>query len=105
MATFRANDAGIRAMAATSEMGDAMRQLAERVAARARAIAPVDTGLYQASFEVSVVERDGKRVGRVSNAVQDPDSGAHYAPFLEFGTEHMDAQRVLGRSLDVLRGP
>ncbi len=105
MSRFRGNAAGIRALANTEAMGNAMLQLAERVAERAREISPVDTGRYKASHEVSVVERDGKRCGRVSNGAADPETGFVYAIALEHGTEHMEAQRILGRSLDVLRGP
>lgn len=96
-ATFRANQAGIAALARTPAMRDAMQTLADRVANQARAIAPVVTGEYKASIEASTVQRDGKICGRVT-------AGAPHSQFLEFGTEHMDAQRILGRSLDVLRG-
>lgn len=100
---FKANPAGIRALESTEAMGRAMLHHAERVADRAREIAPVDTGAYKASIKAEVVDRDGKKVGRVSADPVSPD-GEHYASYIEFGTSKMDAQRVLGRSLDVLRG-
>lgn len=95
-ATFRANQAGIASLARTPAMRDAMKALADRVANQARSIAPVDTGEYKASIDASTVERDGKAVGRVT-------AHADHSAFLEFGTRYMDAQRVLGRSLDILR--
>ncbi len=77
---------------------------AEQVANRARAIAPVLTGQYKESIEASVIERDGKATGRVTADPISPD-GYRYASAVEFGTSKMDGQRVLGRALDVLRGP
>ncbi len=103
-ARFNANQAGIAAIARTPAMRDAMLARAEQVADAARAIAPVDTGAYLASIQAAVVERDGKKVGRASVDPVSPE-GEHYAPYVEWGTEHMDAQRVMGRALDVLKGP
>ncbi len=100
--SFRGNAAGIAALARTPAMRAAMLDRAERVANAARAIAPVDTGAYLASIEASTVERDGKICGRVTADPESPE-GYHYAAILEFGGEHMDAQRVLGRALDTLR--
>lgn len=103
-ARFRGNAAGIAAINRTPEMGKAMGELAERVANRAREIAPVDTGAYKASIKSEVIERDGKKVGRASVDPVSPE-GEHYASYVEFGTRYMDAQRVMGRALDVLKGP
>ncbi len=96
MATFRGNAAGIAALTRTPAMRAAMLARAEQVAHAARAIAPVDTGEYKASIEALTVERDGKQCGRVR-------ATADHSAFLEFGTRHMDAQRILGRALDTLR--
>ncbi len=103
-ATFRANQAGIRAIAATEGMARAIRQPGELVAERARELAPVLTGQYKAGIHVDVIDRDGKKVARVSTDPVSPE-GYHYGASVEFGTENMEGQRVFGRALDVLRGP
>lgn len=104
MSTFRANPAGIAAICRTPAMRAAMLDRAEKVADRARQIAPVDTGRYRDSIEASTEEVGGKVVGVVSSAARN-DDGEIYSSFVEFGTSEMDGQRVLGRALDALRGP
>ncbi len=102
MATFTPNHAGIRAMAASPAMVEAMRRKAQQAEAYAIAIAPVDTGRYKASFHVTAGERGGKAYGRLSNDAT-PEDGFAYCQALEFGTSRMRAQRIIQRSIDALR--
>lgn len=78
-------------------MRSAMRARAAAVMATAQSIAPVDTGEYVSSFEVSdgITAYGGKGTrayGRVTNT-------APYALALEFGHGKAPRYRVLGRAL------
>lgn len=96
MVQYTPNRAGLRALLASPGVQRALRVKAERVKARAEAIAPVRTGHYKASFDVESGVRGGKAYGRVINR-------APYARFVEFGTRYMKKQRILGRALDAAR--
>ncbi len=108
MSTFTPNHAGIRAMAASPAMVEAMRRKAGRVAAYAEVIAPVDTGQYAhgtiqpGGFHVEAGVRNGKAYGRCINR-------APHARFVEWphrvhnSDRVIPGQHILGRSLDALR--
>ncbi len=106
-ARFRANQAGIEAMAATPAMERAMGVFAEKVRIVAETDPPIDTGQYgydvntppgeEGGFEVTTGVENGRAYGRVTN-------NTPHAAYLEFGTRDMDAQRPLGKALDTLRG-
>lgn len=61
---FRLIHSGMAQMLREHMMERAVKPAAERVAARARATAPVDTGAYQASIHVEVTQT-GRLVARV----------------------------------------
>lgn len=90
---------GVGEMLCLPGMVVAMRFRADLVAARARAIAPVESGDYASSFEVSSGIRPGKTrraFGRVTNT-------SDHARFVEFGTENQPAHRTLRRALEAVR--
>ncbi len=103
MSTYTPNHAGIRAMAASPAMVEAMRRKAEQMKAYAEVIAPVDTGRYKASFHVTAGVRGTTAYGRLSNNARDPRTGYPYCVALEFGNSRIHAQRILQRSIDALR--
>lgn len=83
------------------ERTPAMRRMlevkAERVAERARADAPVDTGDYRDGIKASAgFDARGNAVGRV-NAFDFKSN------WIEYGTIYMQAHAVLRRALDTLR--
>lgn len=66
-------------------------------------IAPVRSGRYKTGdvepggFHIRSGVRDGRAYARLYNDTP-------YARYLEFGTRYMRAQRILGRSVDAIRG-
>jgi hypothetical protein len=110
MSTYDPDHRGIGEMLASVAMQDHMRERAEKIADAARAIAPTGPGAelehYKDSFEVSsgVLYRfSGKRAfARVTNS-------SDHAAAIEFSNfrtrkKTIDAQHVLGRSIDAARG-
>lgn len=93
---FRPSYAGIGRMIRSPQMQAEMRRRAEKVARRAQAFAPVETGEYKSSFEVSSGARGGFRrdraYGRVTNT-------APHAVFVEFGSSTVHAHHTLRRAL------
>lgn len=83
------NDPGVVA-AVTAE--------AEKAAAAARAMAPVDSGDYAAGIEVSV-ERGGVRNDRKIGVVT---ATADHSAAIEFGNSKTRAQHVLARALETI---
>jgi hypothetical protein len=83
-------------MLRSPEMAAEMRRRAEKVAVRARALAPVDSGQYKNSFVVSSGRRGGMKrdraFGRVTNT-------APYAMHVETGTSRTPAHHTLRRSM------
>lgn len=77
--------------------------LADRVKDAAEPATPVDTGRMRASWRTAAGVQHGRAVGRVYNIARDPKTGAPYPAFVEYGTDRMRAQRVLGRALDAVR--
>lgn len=69
-----------------SESRAAVLKSAERVAAKARSYAPVDTGYLKSSIEASSV---------TSGKEADILVGAPYGAYVEYGTVHMAAQPFL----------
>lgn len=95
-AGYRADYSGIGDMLTAPFMVAEMRRRAEKVKARAEALAPVDDGEYKRSFDVSAGVREGRHrraYGRVTNT-------APHAFYVEFGTTDTPRFRVLGRALD-----
>lgn len=97
MATrVRLSYSGIGKMIRSPEMEREMRRRADKVAARARATAPVDSGEYKASFVVTSGRRGGSKkdraFGRVTNT-------APHAIHVETGTSRTPAHHTLRRAL------
>jgi len=100
MGRYRADYSGIGEMLRSPEMQKAMHLIAKKVEARAKAIAPVETGEYRNSFEVSSgvdVSADGERraYGRVTNT-------SDHAFQVEYGGKSTPKYRVLGKALDAV---
>jgi hypothetical protein len=95
-ARFRASYRGIGKMLRSPEMQAEMRRRADKVARRAEAFAPVDSGQYKSSFTVSSGARGGLRrdraYGRVTNT-------APHAVFVEFGSSTVHAHQTLRRAM------
>lgn len=100
--TFTPNPAGIAAMSRSEWMQERMRRRAEVGRRYAIAIAPRRTGNYAASFKVDSGVRNGRAYGLLYNDVRNWQTGYPYSLALEFGTRYMRAQRILGRTLDVM---
>ena len=105
MGDFNASYEGIGQMLKSPEMQAAMHALAEKVAARAEAIAPFDPHdpdgeHYKDAFEVSSGVRHGSKTERAYGRVTNTDKAA---VFVEFGTKNNPRHRTLGRALDALR--
>ena len=98
MARFRADHAGIERFLRSEELQRALEKFAERGKDYAEQIAPVRTGRYRDSFRVRTgVGQRGLAYARLENT-------APYAIYLEYGTRYMARQRILGRSIDAMRG-
>jgi hypothetical protein len=97
---FNPDFRGLGELLRSQEMQTAMRATASKIAEAARATAPVDSGEYRDSFEVSsgVRESPSRRAyGRVINETP-------YAASVEFGnSQGSPAQHVLGRSIDAAK--
>ena len=91
-ATYTPNPAGLRALAGSPGMVQALDRQAQRIATYARLTSPVRTGQYVRSWRVYSGTRNGVAWARVVNV-------APYAGYLEFGTRYMHRQRILGRAL------
>jgi hypothetical protein len=98
--TFKANRAGITALALGPKAQAVVLQRAEAAKAAAEAIAPRQSGHYADSFDVTpttVVIKGKPRAGaRLSNT-------ADYATVIEIGRRGQDGQHVLSRALDAIR--
>lgn len=98
---YRKSYAGVGEMLVMPGMVAAMAGRANKVAARARATAPVQTGEYADSFVVTSGIRPPGRgparaYGRVTNT-------SDHAIHVEFGNEHSRGHRTLGRALSAAR--
>lgn len=95
-ARFKASFKGIGALLNSPRMVAEMRRRAEKVAARAAATAPRDTGEYAAGFRVESGTHGGinndRAYGRVVNDVD-------HARFVEFGTSDTEAHHTLRNAL------
>lgn len=99
---FKANESGLSEMDAAPWMVEAMASVAEKGKDRAEAIAPVRTGRYKAHFHVESGVVNGKAWACWYNDARS-DDGYLYPIALEFGTRHMQKQRIFGKSIDALR--
>ncbi|MFH9038497.1 HK97-gp10 family putative phage morphogenesis protein [Streptomyces sp. NPDC017966] len=84
--------AAIRALTRHETVQEAVQDTAERGRDYARSIAPVDTGQYRDSIGI---REDGDEAEIVSDA--------DHAPYVEYGTRHMEGQHIFGRTLDHLK--
>ena len=100
MGTFKPDFRGIGEMLRSSEMEAEMARRAEKVKAKAAATAPVDTGRYKASLEVSSTTKGGNKKDRASATVT---ADVEYAFTLEYGSTHNARYRTLGKALDAAR--
>ncbi len=85
--------AGLRQILRSKAVSEGTRRAAEKIAARARDLAPVDTGAYRDSIGVDRTQRRD----RSGHEVVARDRKAHW---IEFGSEGRAPQRVLGRAAD-----
>src|SRR5690606_25966559 len=109
-ARYRPDIRGFGRVLASKQMQEEMRQRAERVARRARALAPVDTGEYVRSFRVEGGVRAGPRpraVALVSNDDVAAPGGVALVirdnvgvPYVEWGTGRRPGYRVRGRAAE-----
>ncbi len=98
MARFRADRDGIARLERSEKLQKALARFAERGKDYAQQIAPVRTGRYRDAFRVRTgIGESGRAYARLENPV-------HYAIYLEYGTRYMRRQRILGRSVDAMRG-
>lgn len=95
-ARFRASYRGIGKMIRSPEMQAEMRRRAAKVARRAAAFAPVDTGEYKNSFEVTSGARGGLKRDRAYGRVTNTSS---HAMFVEFGSSKVHAHQTLRRAM------
>ncbi|WP_353889554.1 HK97 gp10 family phage protein [uncultured Thermomonospora sp.] len=95
-ARYRPDIRGFGRVLASRQMQEEMRQRAERVARRARELAPVDTGEYARSFRVEVGVREGPRPRAVALVINDDVA----APYVEWGTSRTPRYRVMGRAAE-----
>lgn len=62
------NHAGTAELLKSAEVGDALRERAEKVLAEAKANAPVETGAYRDGLHVEMIEHPTRIVARVSGS-------------------------------------
>ena len=103
MAEFREDRAGIARMLRSPEMQRAMHRRTTRGLAFARFISPFVTGRYVRAFRIVTGVRAGLAWSRLINDAHDPVTGYPYCEAIEYGTRFMKAQRILGRTVDVIR--
>lgn len=80
-----------------------IREAIAGVAAHAQNLVPVDTGNLKNSIHPVLA---GEFVGEIRAGEHEGDSvgtGVHYAPYVEFGTEHGPAQPYLGPAVEAVR--
>lgn len=96
-AKFKANRAGINAVARSAGVQREIRRRAENVKDLAVQLSPVVTGLYRSSWTVRIEIRRGAAVGIISNPVS-------YAWYVERGNSRgAPAQHVARRALAAAR--
>jgi hypothetical protein len=100
-ARFSASYSGIREMINAPWMVADMRRRAERVAERAAATAPRDTGAYASSFRVESGTHGGFNRDRAYGRVVNDDEAA---PFVEHGTSRQEARHTLRNALHSAAG-
>lgn len=84
---------------------DECKRRAERGKAFAEGIAPVDTGLYKASFTVREIETQGGfRGARLTNDAKSDEGYLYALAPMEHDTEHASGRHVLHRSIDAMKG-
>ncbi|OLT13005.1 hypothetical protein BJF79_03640 [Actinomadura sp. CNU-125] len=93
---FRASYKGIGQMIRSPEMQAEMRRRAEKVAATAEATAPVDSGDYKGSFQVTSGPRGGVRKNRAYGRVTNT---SNHAVYVEYGTSRTPARSTLRDAL------
>ncbi|MEU2514313.1 HK97 gp10 family phage protein [Streptomyces syringium] len=86
---------GVRAMLNTTMIATAMVRAGEAIADRARATAPVETGVYRDSFEVWAQRGMGAKKDRTGAVVINT---ARHAMAVEYGTGDTTAHHTLWRA-------
>lgn len=98
---YQADYAGIGELLQSEQMQAEMRSRAERVAAIARATAPVDyTGPHPGRYRDSIVVSSGVKHEQTSRAYGRVTATAPEAVFVEFGSQNNAAHHTLLRALD-----
>ncbi|MCP3017302.1 HK97 gp10 family phage protein [Nocardiopsis dassonvillei] len=95
--SFRPNNKGIGQILASKQMEAAMVQAARGLQTRAEALAQEHrrTGEYLASFSISSTTRGGVKGDRAEAVLRNTSP---HATLVEWGGQHMDAQRIMGRA-------
>jgi hypothetical protein len=101
MARYSRSGADFGAILRSPDVRAAVVNVAGRVAATARAIAPVDDGSYRASIHVEVRPNGGPKGDRPETLVVADDKAA---AAVEFGNRHVRGQHVLARALGSVTG-
>jgi Bacteriophage HK97-gp10, putative tail-component len=96
VARYSRTGADFGAILRSPEIRGVVEDHAQRVAARARAYAPVDDGSYRASIHVEVRPNGGPKGDRPEALVVADDKAA---AAVEFGNRHVRGQHVLSRAL------
>jgi len=94
----RLDPAKVAALAMDAKVQEVLTNKLERAKAVAYNNCPIDTGLLRSTIRVEKSE-DGTGEQRLTYGSQE----AHYAPYIEFGTRHMQAYHVLGNAKDALK--
>lgn len=98
MSRFVFDQGFFAALSRTPEMVRMVKDMTEKVAAEARANAPVGSGNYAESIETETAVEDGEATGRV--LATDMAAG-----FVEFGTINNPAHAPLRRAAESVVGP
>ena len=93
---FRASYSGIGKMIRSPQMQAEMRRRAEKVKAAAEVAAPVESGDYKSSFQVTSGARGGVRKDRAYGRVTNTSPHAFY---VEYGTSKNPAHHTLRQAL------
>ena len=82
-------------------LSQAMRAAARVVQARAKALAPVDTGLLKRSLKIRAIRRNRRGNVGVTLSTRAVDFGpAFYGSFVEYGTRKLRGRRFIKRAFD-----
>ncbi|MEE2055830.1 HK97 gp10 family phage protein [Nocardiopsis tropica] len=101
---FRPDTKGIGRILASQQMEAAMVERARLLQARAQSLAAEHrrTGQYQDSFTISSTTEGGVKGDRAEAVLR---NGAPHATLVEWGGQHLEAQRIMGRAAGEVSAP